>query len=552
MGQQGHRSDHEADSKLLDSIVENIPDMIFVKDARELRFERVNRAGELLLGHSRADLLGKNDFDLFPREQAEFFQAKDRETLRDGVVIDIPEEMIETPQGLRWLHTKKIPILDHHGGPLYLLGISEDITERKRAAETLRDAHHQLEQRMIERTADLRRSEEQLRQAHKLEAVGRLAGGVAHDFNNMLTVIIAGAASLRAHVAGDPVLASAVTEILDAATHSARLTQQLLAFSRQQVLSPRDIELGKVVTGLQAMLRRLIGEDIDLHVHVDPEPEWIHADPGQLEQVIVNLAVNARDAMPNGGKLEVNVRTTTVAPPGAPTVPPGVRWVVLEVSDTGTGMDVETMSLIWEPFFTTKERGRGTGLGLATVHGIVSQSGGIITVRSAPDGSHFEAYFPTVPPVTTPAVAARLPRPARRAGETILLVEDGDAVRRAVRAVLVAAQYEVLEARDGIEALGVLEQHGPRITAMVSDLVMPRMGGRELVRQVAVRHPTLRVLFISGHEPPTSTAVRPRGDVALAEAFLVKPFTPEALVEALDALLEGLEPDAMPPDPTKR
>jgi two-component system cell cycle sensor histidine kinase/response regulator CckA len=400
----GRRVQAETDLRranlFLDSIIENVPTMIFVKEAKDLRFERFNRAGEELLGLSRDVLIGRNDFDIFPREQAEFFTRRDRETLAEKTLVDIPEEPIDTAQGKRWLYTKKVPILDEGGEPRYLLGISLDITARKEGEAALQRAHAELEERVRERTAQLsranaellqevqerrraeealRRSEEQLRQSQKMEAVGRLAGGVAHDFNNMLTAILTYTDLMARGLPPSDPHKEDLQYIREAAERAAVLTRQLLAFSRKQLLQPELLDLGRVIQGMEGMLRRLIGEDVDLRTVVQQDLHVVRADPGQLEQVVMNLVVNARDAMPHGGKLAIEARNVLLdaSSEGSPlaerlpALAPG-EYVRLAVSDTGTGMTPEVKAKLFEPFFTTKPRGKGTGLGLSTVFWIVN------------------------------------------------------------------------------------------------------------------------------------------------------------------------------------
>jgi two-component system cell cycle sensor histidine kinase/response regulator CckA len=521
----------------IDSIVENIPDMIFVKDANELRFERFNRAGEELLGIPREHLLGKTDFDFFPPDQAKFFQNRDRETLRAGRLVDIPEEPINTARGLRWLHTKKIPILDERGVPLHLLGISSDITEKRTAEEALKQAHEELERRVVERTEALQRTEEQLRHAQKLEAVGRLAGGVAHDFNNVLAVILGHVGLLSREIRSDEAVREGLDSIRVAAEHAAALTRQLLAFSRKQDMQPRVLNLNRVVEHARAMLARLLGEDVRLLTELAPDLGNVHADPALIEQVIVNLAVNARDAMPEGGTLTIETRSVRVAQ-GASDGPAGLlpgTYSRLRVTDTGVGMDGETTARIFEPFFTTKAPGKGTGLGLSMAYGVITQSGGTIGVHSRPgEGTSFSVYLPVAMGrrSETPSPSARLV--IRGGGETILLAEDEAPLRSVLRSVLKEAGYFVLDAGSGEDALVIAARYDGPIHLLLSDVVMPAMTGPELARRLLEVRPALRVLFMSGY---TDDRVSGRTqDVATTEP-LSKPFSAEVLTERVRAAL---------------
>jgi two-component system cell cycle sensor histidine kinase/response regulator CckA len=533
----------------LESIVENIPDMIFVKDAAALRFERFNHAGELLLGAPRETFIGKNDFDFFPAEQARHFQAKDQETLSNKLLVDIPEEPIDTPSGRRWLHTKKSPILDEEGAPKFLLGISEDITERKRLTDQLRETNEALERRVAERTADLRRqmderertaqalqrSEEQLRQSQKMDAVGRLAGGIAHDFNNLLSVILTYSQMLlRDLPAGSPMQAD-LEEILKSGERAASLTRQLLAYSRQQVVNLQPTDLNAVLANMDAMLRRLIGEDIQLEIRPATALGQANADVGWMEQILMNLVVNARDAMPTGGRLTVETADVVLDEAYAqehPDTQAGPH-VMLAVSDTGTGMDKETLSRIFEPFFTTKEVGKGTGLGLATTYGIVKQLGGSIWVYSEEGkGSTFKVYLPRADeegpetPLAVPAVV--------RGNETILLVEDEGPVRVAAKRILAGAGYQVLVATDSEDALRLCKTHPGTIELLLSDVVMPGLSGPKLATQLLALRPGMKVLFMSGY---TDEAVVRHGALEAGAAFTQKPLTPDGLATKVREVL---------------
>jgi nitrogen-specific signal transduction histidine kinase/CheY-like chemotaxis protein len=383
-----------------------------------------------------------------------------------------------------------------------------------------------------------RQLEEQLRQAQKIEAVGRLAGGVAHDFNNLLNVIIGYGQMVFRRLPDGPEREK-TKAILQAADRAAGLTRQLLAFSRKQVLEPKVLDLNAVVGGMDEMLRRLIGEDIELHTQLAPDLGRTKADPGQIEQVLMNLVVNARDAMPRGGRLtletanaemdETYIRDHLGARPG--------RYVMLAVCDNGLGMDPETQKHIFEPFFTTKEKGKGTGLGLATVYGIVKQSEGYIWVESAPgEGTTVKVYLPWVEAepaaeeLRRPAVPEELPR----ATETVLLVEDEDMVRRMTREVLEGAGYRVLEASSGFEALRVSAGHNGSLDLLLTDVVMPGMSGRELSERLAPVRPAMKVLYMSGH---TDDAIFHHGVTQAGTGFLQKPFTPDALERRVRELL---------------
>ena len=536
-------------NRFLDSIVEHLPAMVFLKDAQHLRFTRFNRAGEDMLGVPRGAVLGKSDHDLFPAEQADFFVAKDREVLASGTLKDIPEEPIDTPHGQRWLHTRKIPILGEHHQPGFLLGVSIDITERKRAEELLRASHQQLEQRVAERTAELQRqideriraeaalalAEASLRQSQRMEAIGRLAGGVAHDFNNLLGIVLGLCESALQKLGPGGALRGDVEQIEQAAVRGATLTAQLLAFSRQQILQPCVLDLNSIVSGLQPMLPRLLGEDVQLAVRLAEGLRPVKADPGKLEQVLMNLLVNARDAMPEGGRLNVETSNAVLAASdiaGRPDVPPG-HYVRLAVTDTGIGMDADTVAHVFDPFFTTKERGKGTGLGLSTAFGIVKQSGGAIWVASRPgEGTRFEVYFPVTEEPMPAAAPVLAPAPAIGGAETIVLVEDDAQLRAIVSRQLQRFGYRTLAFSTAAEALAMAGSEP--VDLLLTDLIMPVMGGRQLAEGFLRQSPSTRVLFMSGY---TDDEVVRDGALDSSMAFLQKPFTPDALGKRIRSVL---------------
>jgi len=530
------RAIHDANA-FLDSIVENLPDMVFVKDAEDLRFVRFNKAGEALLGVPRADLIGKNDYDFFPKDQADFFVTKDRAVLAGKRLIDIPEEPIETKQGKRWLHTKKIPILGETGEPRYLLGISEDITERKSMLDQIQRLNEELEQRVVERTAALHSSEEQLRQSQKMDAIGRLAGGIAHDFNNLLSVILSYGELMAAELPRADAKHEELREIQRAAKRAAELTRQLLAFSRQQVLAPRVTDLNQVLTGMDKMLARLIGEHIELRTLTTEGLGMVMVDPGQIEQVVMNLVVNARDAMPTGGALTLETANIELDA-GYAADHPGVAagpHVMLAVTDNGVGMSKETRARIFEPFFTTKEMGKGTGLGLSTVHGIVTQSGGHLWVYSEEaKGTSFKIYFPRAEAQLRKSYGAlRIVPP--RGQESILLVEDEEQVRVLAQKVLTRQGYEVHAQASPASAIAFVERHGQKIDLLLTDVVMPKMSGRELAEKLAVMRPEMKVLFMSGY---TDDTIVHHGALDSGIAFLQKPITPDVLARKVREVLD--------------
>jgi PAS domain S-box-containing protein len=413
--------------------------------------------------------------------------------------------------------------VDDHGEPVRMLGIVQDITEAKHAE------------------AALRRSEEQLRQAQKMEAVGRLAGGVAHDFNNLLTVINGYCGiSLLKMASRDPMRKN-VEEIQRAAERASALTRQLLAFSRKQVLQPQVLDLNEIVGGMEKMLRRLIGEDIELLTDFDPRLCKVKADPGQIEQVILNLAVNARDAMPHGGKLTIATQNVTLDQKTRfrQRALDSGEYVLLAITDNGVGMTEEVKSHLFEPFFTTKGVGKGTGLGLATCYGIVSQSGGDIRVQSAPDsGTIFKIYLPrTEAAPEEPADDSDTTLPDGR--ESVLVVEDDEAVREYTASVLRECGYRVQEARSAVEALPVIEAN-PQFDLVVTDVIMPQMNGKDLYDQIKARSNGARILFISGY---TDDALTNLGVMDNALSFLEKPFSPARLAQKVREILDH---DALP------
>ncbi|MBI1728374.1 MAG: PAS domain S-box protein [Candidatus Rokubacteria bacterium] len=464
-----------AQRRFLREVIDVNPNFVFAKD-RLGRFTLANKAVADAYGTTPEALIGKSDADLNPNvEEVEHFRRDDLEVLETGRDKFILEERITDATGQeRWLQTVKRAIGPVGGTATYVLGVATDITERKKL-------------------------EIQLIQAQKLEAIGQLAGGVAHDFNNLLTVILGRCALVLGSLPPDASPRRDIDLIQKTADRAVALTRQLLAFSRKQILEPKVLDLDVVVPGIATMLQRLIGEDIELVFRPGAELGRVKADPGQIEQVIMNLAVNARDAMPDGGRITIETGNVELGDEYARQhvgVQPG-PYVLLAVSDTGTGMDSATQARIFEPFFTTKAPGKGTGLGLSTVYGIVKQSGGNIWVYSEPGrGTTFKVYLPRVENTAEPVQVIR-PAPGRGT-ESILLVEDEEAVRALAREVLEGYGYTVFEARDVADAMLIAERHTGPIHLLVTDVVMPQMSGRALAERLASLRQEMKVGFMEG------------------------------------------------------
>jgi len=493
--------------QLLQTVLAHIPCGVFWKD-RAGRYLGCNEQVARDLGLASADeVVGKTGADL-PHPPADLTAVSKGEP-----VLNREETVARNGRSVTLL-TSTVPLRDPAGAVVGAIGMYQDVTDQKRL-------------------------ENQYRQSQKMEAVGQLAGGVAHDFNNLLTAIN-GYAELLTQDPTLPAGAQAfVAEIHGAGVRAAHLTRQLLAFGRRQVLEPRVVDLNEVVAEVTGMLERLIGEDLFLITTLAPDLCPVKADAGQIHQVLMNLVVNARDAMPTGGRLEISSRTVAVSAADAREVPDAVPGVFAElaVSDSGCGMTPEVREHIFEPFFTTKEVGKGTGLGLATVFGVVAAHGGHIRVESAPGkGTVFRIYLPRAAEVAPALVDFATVRVRPQGTETILLAEDEAVVRALAARILRASGYEVLEARDGDDAVRVAEEYIGAIDLLVTDVVMPRRGGRETAEAIRRTRPDLRVLFMSGY---TDDAVVRNGVLHDQVHFLPKPFTPEALArevrETLDA-----------------
>ena len=496
-------------------LVQSVSAVVWRADPSSLRFTFVSDQAEALLGYPVADWTAEPDFwvrHLHPEDRESAVQLC-REAIAERRNHEFRYRMVSAAGEAVWVSDSVRIISDPRGGT-EVVGVMMDIREQKRV-------------------------EDGLRQTQKMEAVGLLAGGIAHDFNNLLGVITGYAELARRSLAPGHAAHSRVDEILRASDRAATLTRQLLAFSRRQVVQPKLLDLKDVVHGLEPMLNRLLGEDVRLVTRFEPGDLVVNADPGQLEQVVMNLAINARDAMPRGGLLTVRTSRARLDDAFGRTHP-GARagaYVLLEVSDEGTGMDPATVGRIFEPFFTTKEMGRGTGLGLSTVYGIVKQSEGYIGVESAVGaGSTFKVYLPEAEG-SAGAIAEAVAGPAVPAGgtETILLLEDEDGLRTIAREILEEAGYRILEARDVGEGIALASAPSARIDAILSDVVMPGASGPQGVALIRALHPRIRTLYMSGY-PDLDTR---HGALAAEDELIEKPFTADSLLRRVRKMLDG-------------
>jgi two-component system cell cycle sensor histidine kinase/response regulator CckA len=484
-------------------VTENITDAVFLLEL-DGRIALGNRRAEMITGCPQAELVGRSMFSLLPEAAAREAQARLSDARAGADISPFFEAELIRKDGAHVLLEVHVTSILKDGHPVARLGVARDITER-------------------------RNLEDQLRQAQKMEGIGRLAAGVAHDFNNLLTAIGGRCYLVLNALTSENPIRREIEIIQDAAERAAKLTHQLLAFSRKQILEPRVLDLNTIVTGIEPLLQRMIREDIEIATALDPAAGRVKADVGQIEQVLLNLGVNASDAMPHGGRLTLATGDVTLDEAYARThaeVEPGPH-VVLSVSDTGHGMTPEVQARIFEPFFTTKEVGKGTGLGLATVYGIAKQSGGHITVYSElGHGTVFKLYLPRVEEAPGIAEPERPMEIARHGSETVLLVEDDEALRTLAREILSIQGYTVLDATTPSEALRLAEAHPGPIHILLTDVVMPQMNGRQVADHLLAARPGLKVLFMSGY---TDAAIVQHGVLQPGTHFLQKPFTPDGL-----------------------
>jgi len=509
--QQEHQSAEDALRKL-SRAVEGSADAIVITNRTGI-IEYVNPAFEALTGYSHEEVIGQTPGILKSGEQApEIYQELWQTILAGKIFRGI---LVNRKKNGEFYYVEESisPVRDSAGCITHFIANGRDLTDRLRL-------------------------EAQLLQAQKMDAVGRLAGGVAHDFNNLLTIITSYSELALDSVGPGTALEGKLSEILSAARRAAQLTRQLLAFSRKQPQALRVVDLNNVVAEITRTLQRLIGEDIQLTFHPGTELGQVRVDPFQIEQILMNLAVNARDAMPQGGQLKIETSNVILGDEYIHrkhvAIPPG-QYVLISVSDTGKGIPADHLAHIFEPFYTTKPVGKGTGLGLATVYGIVKQNRGFIWAYSEPDmGTVFKVYLPCVPAGQVADVSPRDSEAPVNGSETILLVEDEDAVRRATAEFLTMHGYRVLQARDGLEALAVVKNHGSPIHLAVTDVVMPNMSGGQLAKELSVRCPEAKVLFVSGYAGKT---IMDHKVVDLESNFLQKPFTLKELSRKIREVL---------------
>ena len=504
--------------EFLREIIENIPNMIFVKDAEELRFVRFNKAGEALTGYSREDLLGKNDYDIFPKEEADYFTRKDREAINNTKLLEISEEPIQTKyKDERILHTQKIPICDEEGKPKYLLGISEDITERKQMEEK-----HKI-------------LESQLQQAQEMESIGTLAGGIAHDFNNILSPIMIHSELLQMDLPKDSSLQDNLEQIFQASFRARDLVKQILTFSRQNEKQPASINITPVVKEVVKLLRSTLPATIDIRYELPDQCGSIMADPTQIHQVLMNLCTNASHAMgTEGGVLEIKLTDISlVEDDGIPELLSG-RNLKLTVSDTGLGMEPAVIDRIFEPFFTTKAPTGGTGMGLAVTHGIVKSLGGSITVESNPgQGTTFHIFFPVIRHGVKEKINLAGETPSGT--ERILVVDDEEPIATTLMQMLERLGYQVETRTSGIEALEKFRSKPDEFDLVITDQTMPNMTGDKLTQRLLEIRSDIPIILCTGFSERINEENAAEAGI---KAFVMKPIVMHEIANTIRKVLD--------------
>ena len=506
-------SDLKASRNMLQSIIDNATAVICLKDTQG-NYNLINKQYETLLHASNAQIKGKNDYDIFPVNVADGLRKNDREVIDANRAMEF-EEVIPHGDEPHTYISVKFPIYDASGDPTGVCSICTDITERKKL-------------------------EAQFQQAQKMEAIGTLTGGIAHDFNNLLAIIIGNTELLEEHIQKGHYTADYLEEIKGAGLKATNLIHQLLAFSRRQVIKPQPVNFNTILKDFEKMLGRIIGEDIHLKV-IPSAGLWpVNIDPGQVDQVIMNLAVNARDAMPGGGNLTITTENVELEAGhfhdhDAENLPG--PYVKLTVSDTGTGMEPETLERAFEPFFTTKETGRGSGLGLSTVYGIVKQNGGYVWAYSEPGhGTTIKIYLPKGEADSAEIQRTEPENGSLEGSETILVVEDNPSLRKLSRKILEKFGYQVLDAKSGREALKIAREHGDAIQLVLTDLVMPEMNGADLVKHLMRLKPDLKFIYMSGYSENTL----PSAGFSNSDFDLIqKPFSNKALAGKVRKVLDA-------------
>ena len=505
--------------RFLNAIIENIPDMVFVKDAKDLRFVRFNKSGEDLLGYFRDELIGKSDYDLFPKQEAAFFIGKDREVIDKKILLDIPEEHIQTRyKGKRTLHTKKIPLLDEKGQPEYLLGISEDITERKWSEE------------------EREKLQANLRQAQKMEAIGTLAGGIAHDFNNILSAILGFTEISMREVPPGSKLEHNLQRVFNAGIRAGDLVKQILTFSRQTEREIKTVQVKPIIKESLKLIRASLPATIEIHHDIGNESP-IMADPTQVHQIIMNLCTNAAHAMQeSGGKMVVSLTDVKLGAEVTdlhPDLAPG-PFVKLTVTDSGQGMAPEIKDRIFDPFFSTKDLGEGTGLGLSVVHGIVKDSGGMVAVESTPGaGSTFDIFFPVIESEQDAEIVTHTP--LSTGTERILFVDDEEHQVEMGKQLLEILGYRVTATTSSREALKVFSAKPHEFDLVITDMTMPKMTGDVLAEEILTIRSDIPIILCTGYSEKLTPA---KANVLGIKAVVMKPAVVEEIAGTIRRVLD--------------